>query len=283
MINRERVCVVAEISANHCQRFEVAVELVLAAHYAGADAVKIQMFTPDAMTLDSDAPEFMIKEGLWKGRRLYDLYKQSALPYEWVPKLKDIADELGLLFFTSIYDETTVEVCEEIGIPIYKISSFEIPYLPLIEKVAKTGKPVIISTGMADYEEMWQAIRTARNHTKEVWALHCVSEYPAQPKDMNLRTIMELGRYTSGRCGLSDHSLGITIPIMAVGMGARMIEKHLKVNNSGLDAEFSLTPNQFADMVDAVRVAEASIGACMHGGDKKFRRKQVDGRWIRTV
>jgi sialic acid synthase SpsE len=272
-MNRERVIVVAEMSANHCQRFDTAVQIVLAAHWAGADAVKVQMFTPDSMTLNSTDDEFIVKDGLWKGKSLYELYSAGCMPYEWVPKLKD----------TSVYDLDTVDVCEEMGMPAYKISSFEVPYLPLIEKAAKTGKTVIISTGMADYEEKWKALRTARNHTKDVWLLHCVSQYPAQPKDMNLRTIMELGRYCSGRCGLSDHTLGITIPVMSVGMGARMIEKHLKVNNNGLDAGFSLTPAEFSDMVSAVRVAEDSIGTCFHGGEKKYRRVERDGKWIRTV
>ena len=282
-MNRERVIVVAEMSANHCQRFDTAVKVILAAHWAGADAVKIQMFTPDDMTLNSTDDEFIVKDGLWKGKSLYELYSESCMPYEWVPKLKDIAEELGMFFFTSVYDLDTVDVCEEMGMQAYKISSFEIPYLPLIEKVAKTGKTVIISTGMATFAEKWAALRTARNHTKDVWLLHCVSQYPANPKDMNLRTIMELGRYCSGRCGLSDHTLGITVPVMSVGMGARMIEKHIKVNNDGLDSGFSLTPEEFRGMVQAVRIAEDSIGTCFHGGEQKYRRVEQDGRWIRKV
>lgn len=282
-MNTEKVFVVAEMSANHCQRFDMAVQIMLAAHWAGADAVKVQMFTPDGMTLNSRDDEFIIKDGPWQGKSLYELYSAACMPYEWVPKLKEIAEELGLFFFTSVYDLDTVDVCEEMGMPAYKISSFEIPCIPLIEKVAKTGKTVIISTGMAGFEEKWKALRTARNHTKDVWLLHCVSQYPAPAKDMNLRTITELGRYCQGRCGISDHSLGITVPIMSVAMGARMIEKHLKVNNYGLDSGFSLTPLEFSDMVKSVREAEESIGVCFHGGKKQFRRVERDGRWIRTV
>ena len=282
-MNRERVIAVAEMSANHCQRFDTAVQIVLAAHWAGADAVKVQMFTPDSMTLNSRDDEFIVKDGPWKGKSLYELYTAGAMPYEWVPKLKEIAEELGMFFFTSVYDLDTVDICEEMGMPAYKISSFEIPYLPLIEKVAKTGKTVVMSTGMASFEEKWKALRTARNHTKDIWMLHCVSQYPAQPKDMNLRTIMEIGRYCQGKCGLSDHSLGISVPVTAVGMGARMIEKHIKVNNYGLDAGFSLTPDEFCAMIQAVRTAEESIGTCFHGGEKKYRRLERDGKWIRTV
>ena len=282
-MRRERVLVVAEMSANHCQDFSVAVQIVLAAKWAGADAVKVQMFTPDAMTLNSTDPEFVIQDGLWAGKSLYELYSKACMPYEWVPKLKEVAEELGLFFFTSVYDMDTVDICEEMGMPAYKISSFEIPCLPLIEKAAKTGKTLIMSTGMAEYGEMWQALRTARNHTKDVWLLHCVSQYPADPKDMNLRTIMDLGRYCKGQAGLSDHSLGITVPVTAVGMGARMIEKHLKVNDMGLDAAFSLSPIQFKDMVDAVRIAEQSIGGVKYGGEKKYRRVEIDGKWLRKV
>jgi sialic acid synthase SpsE len=279
-MRRENVVVVAEMSANHCQDFSTAVELVLAAKWAGADAVKVQMFTPDVMADPNDA---VVQEGLWQGKTLYEIYKKACMPYEWVPKLKGIAEELGLFFFTSVYDLDTVDVAEEMGIPAYKISSFEIPHIPLIEKVAKTGKTLIMSTGMADFEEMWKALKTARNHTKDVWLLHCVSQYPADPKEMNLRTIMDLGRYCRGKAGLSDHTLGISVPVTAVGMGAQMIEKHLKVNEFGLDAAFSLSPSQFKEMVEAVRAAEASIGGVKYGGKKKFRRVEKDGKWIRTV
>jgi len=279
-MNRERVVVVAEMSANHCQKFETAVEVILAAHWAGADAVKVQMFTPDVMADPNDA---VLTTGPWAGHSLYELYSRACMPYEWVPKLKEIAEELGMFFFTSVYDCDTVDVCEEMGMPAYKISSFEILCLPLIEKAAKTGKTVIISTGMADYPEVWTALRTARSHTKDVWLLHCVSQYPASPKDMNLRTLTDLGRYTQGRCGLSDHTLGITIPSVAVSMGARMIEKHIKVNNNGLDSSFSLTPTEFRDMITSVRIAEDSIGKCHYGGEKNYRRVERNGRWLRCV
>ena len=275
---RQETCtIVAEMSANHCQRFEKAVEIVLAAHWAGADAVKVQMFTPDMGSHE------IIRDGPWQGQTLYDLYSKACMPYEWVPKLKAIAEELGLFFFTSVYDLETVDIAKEMGIDTFKIASFEILYLPLIEKAADVGKTVILSTGMAEFTEMWAAIRAARNHTKDVWLLRCVSQYPADPKDMNLRTITDLSRYCYGRCGVSDHTLGIAVPVVSLGMGARMIEKHLKVNNDSLDASFSLNPQEFKYMVDSVRVAEAAVGKVSYGGEKQFRRVEQDGQWIRKV
>ena len=276
-MKREKCIVVAEMSANHCQRFEKAVEIVLAAKWAGADAVKVQMFTPDIGSPD------VIQDGPWQGLTLHGLYSKACMPYEWVPNLKAIADELGLFFFTSVYDLETVDIAKEMGIDTFKISSFEIPFIPLIEKVAQVGKTVVLSNGMAEFTELWKAIRAARNHTKDVWLLHCVSQYPAKPEDMNLRTIADLSRYSNGQCGLSDHTLGITVPVMSIGMGARMIEKHLKVDDNGLDASFSLNPQEFRYMVDSIRAAEAAIGKVFYGGEKKFRRIEQDGKWIRKA
>jgi pseudaminic acid synthase len=276
-MRRGNCIVVAEMSANHHQDFGKAVEIVLAAKWAGADAVKVQMFTPEIGSDD------LIESGPWKGLTLRQLYEKAQMPYRWVPKLKAVAEELGLFFFTSVYDLDTVDVAFEMGIDTFKISSFELPYLPLIDKAAKTGKTVILSTGMAEFPEIWKAIRAARNHTKDIWLLHCVSDYPADPDKMNLRTIMDLSRYCKGQVGLSDHTKGIAVPVTAVGMGARMIEKHLKVDDLGLDAHFSLNPMEFREMVQAVRAAEASVGKVVYGGEKKYRRVEENGVWRRKI
>lgn len=268
--------IVAEISANHCQKFEKAVQLVLAAKFADADAVKVQMFTPD---LGSD--EF-IKTGLWRGWTLKKLYEKACMPYDWVPKLKDIAEELGLFFFTSVYDEETVDIAEEMGIMAYKIASQEILYTPLIEKAAKTGKTVILSAGMATYPELYKAVSLVRNHTKDLYVLHCVSEYPALPDEMNLRTITDISRHPC-KAGISDHTIGITIPIAAVCHNAQMIEKHLKIDDQGLDAVFSIDPYEFKEMVQAVRDTEKAIGKVNYGGTKKFLRMCENGKWIRKA
>lgn len=279
----EKECsVVAEIGANHNQDFATAVKLILAAKWAGADAVKVQMFRPDDLTIDSDASEFQIAEGPWAGS-LYKLYQKACMPYEWIPTLKAIAEDLGLFFFTTIYHPRTVEVAEEWEIPAYKISSFEITYLELIEAVAKTKKPLIISLGTAEFTQMWAAIKAIRPYHKNFWLLHCLSKYPARPEELNLRTIYDISRYCHGQVGLSDHTLSTSIPAVAASMDARIIEKHLKISNDCLDAEFSLWPHEFAQMVKNVHEARKALGSIKYGITKQFQRKLFNGRMVRTV
>lgn len=274
------VFVVAEIGANHCQKYEKVVQMILSAKLAGANAIKVQMFKPEEMADPNDKP---LQDGVWTGKTLFELYREAYLPYEWIPSLKLLTEELGLFFFTSIYHPDTVDITEKMKIPAYKISSFEITWLDLIRKVASTGKPVILSTGMADYHEIWQAIKAVRECHKKFWLLHCVSKYPSPAECMNIRTIIDLSRYCVGRVGLSDHSTSVFIPSIAVSMGARIIEKHFKIDDEGLDAPFSLNPYHFTQMVAGIRETEKSIGTIHYGGEKKYRRENRSGRTLRYV
>ena len=265
----ERVYIVAELSANHIQDFERAVQLVHAAKTAGADAVKLQTYTPDTLTIASDREYFRIGGGtLWDGRTLYELYGEACTPWEWQPKLKQFADKLGLVLFSSPFDATAVDFLETTNVPAYKLASCELVDLPLIKKIVQTGKPLIMSTGMASIEEVEEAIATARDAgARQIALLKCTSAYPAPPEEMNLRTIPELARRFRVPVGLSDHTKGIAVPIAAVALGACIIEKHLTLSRSlgGPDAEFSLEPHEFKEMVDAVRVVERSLGSVHFG------------------
>ena len=263
------VYVVAELSANHNQSFERAVQIVHAAKKAGADAIKLQTYTPDTMTVRSDREIFRIKGGtLWDGRTLHDLYADASTPWEWHPKLQQVAADAGLDFFSSPFDSSAVDFLESLNVPAYKIASPEIVDLPLIEKVARTGKPLIISTGMASREEIQEALDTARRcGSKDIALLKCSSAYPAPAKEMNLRTIPELARIFGVPAGLSDHTVGIAAPVAAVALGACIVEKHLTLSRSdiGPDSAFSLEPQEFRAMVDATRVAEKALGSVQIG------------------
>lgn len=271
------VSVIGEIGSNHCQIYDKAVALVKGIKKAGADAVKVSMFTPDGLTLKTNHKRFTITKGKWKGS-LWDLYQKTAMPYEWIPHLKALADHLGIKFIVSVYHPDTVDITEEMGIEIYKIASFEIDYDDLLIRVAKTGKPVIISTGGAKFDEVWKAFRFM---TGPVALLHCVSAYPSMARHMNLRTILELGRYAQP--GLSDHSRGLTVPIAASALGAEIIEKHIKLDDKGMDAEFSLDLRGFRAMINAVRIAKASVGHIKFGYKKTYHRRLVDDKFVRTV
>jgi pseudaminic acid synthase len=263
------VYVVAELSANHNQNFERAVEIVHAAKNAGADAIKLQTYTPNTMTVRSDREIFRIKGGtLWDGRTLHDLYADASTPWEWHPKLQKIAADAGLDFFSSPFDSSAVDFLESLNVPAYKIASPEIVDLPLIEKVARTGKPLIISTGMASREEIQEALETARRcGANDIALLKCTSAYPAPAEEMNLRTIPELAKIFGVPTGLSDHTLGIAAPVTAVALGACIIEKHLTLERSdpGPDSAFSLERQEFRAMVDAIRVAEKALGSVQIG------------------
>ena len=261
--------IVAEMSANHNQDFDQAARIIAAAKKAGADAVKLQTYTPDTLTIRSHQEYFRIGKGtLWEGKTLYELYSEACMPWEWQPKLKAIADELGLDLFSTAFDPTAVDFLEEMGVPVHKVASFEILDIPLIEKMARTGKSLIISTGMATLGEIEEAVQAARHAgATQIALLKCTSAYPAPPEEMNLRTIPHLAEAFGVPVGLSDHTLGTAVPVAAVALGACIVEKHftLSRNIPGPDSAFSLEPHEFNAMVDAVRTAEKALGRVEYG------------------
>ena len=250
--------VVAEVGANHGGSLERAMDCIDAAKAVGADAVKFQAYTPDTITLDCNRPEFMIKDGPWKGRRLYDLYKSAHTPFEWFQKIAARANEVGITWFASVFDPSSVDELERLGCPAYKIASFEIVDLPLIRYVVKTGKPLIISSGMASEDDI-DAVADLLNEEGAPFAnqivLACVSEYPAKPESYCLKRALTLND------GISDHTLGNEVAIAATALGAQMIEKHFKLdyNLDTEDAPFSLVPSQFRQMVESVKTTWAAV------------------------
>lgn len=258
------VYIIAELSANHNQNFEQAVQLIQAAKKAGADAIKLQTYTADTLTIRSDQVHFWVSGGtLWDGRTLYDLYKEAYTPWEWQPKLKKVANDLGLDLFSTPFDSTAVDFLEDMDVPIYKIASFEMVDLPLVQQVAQTGKPIIMSTGMATLAEIDEAVQTIHSAGgSQLALLKCTSAYPALPEEINLRTIPHLAEAFHVPVGLSDHTLGVAVPVAAVSLGACIIEKHftLSRNIPGPDSTFSLEPHEFNTMVEAVRVVERALG-----------------------
>jgi N-acetylneuraminate synthase len=260
--------IIAEVSANHGQSFEQAVRIVEAAHAAGADAVKLQTYTPDTLTIDSDAEPFRISGTMWDGRRLYELYGEAYTPWEWQPRLKEVANALGMDLFSTPFDDTSVDFLEGMGVPAHKVASFESVDLPLLRKVAATGKPVIMSTGMATLSEVDEAVSTLRAAgNQQLILLKCTSAYPAPASDMNLRTIPHLAAAFGVPAGLSDHTLDVAVPVAAVALGAAVIEKHLTLSRDapGPDSGFSLEPGEFRAMVQAVRTAEQALGSVHYG------------------
>ena len=259
------VFIIAEISANHNQSFERAKKLIEAAALAGADAVKLQTYKPETLTIDCDKKPFIVRSynKNWDGKTLYQLYCDGYMPWEWQPKLKKIAEELGLIFFSTAYDETSVDFLENMHVPAYKIASFELTDVILLSKVAKTKKPVIISRGMGSIEEIKTAVSVLKkNGASCVAVLHCVSSYPAKPEDMNLKTILDIEKRFKVVSGLSDHTLGILTAIASVALGASIIEKHftLKRSDGGVDSSFSLEPEELKSLVQSVREVEKAIG-----------------------
>ncbi len=264
------VFIIAEMSANHNQNLERAKEIIKAAAEAGADAIKLQTYTPDTLTIDCKKESFVIKDANpdWDGKILYDLYKTAYMPWEWYSELKKIADDLNLILFSTAYDETAVDFLEKMDVPVYKIASFELGDIELLKKIAKTKKPVIISKGMASLEEIELTLSTLReNGTKDIALLHCVSSYPAKPEDMNLATIPDLEKRFNVVSGLSDHSLGITMSVESVAFGACIVEKHftLKRSDGGPDSSFSIEPEELRQLVKSVREAEKAIGKVQYG------------------
>jgi len=279
--------IIAEMSANHNQDFEQAVKILDAAKEAGADAVKLQTYTADTMTIKSDSPLFCHNSGsLWEGKTLYDLYGEAYMPWEWQPKLKKIADELGLDLFSSAFDPTAVDFLEKMDVPVHKIASFEIVDIPLIEKMARTGKPLIISTGMATLAEIDEAISAAKNAgATQIALLKCNSAYPAPPEEMNLKTIPHMAEGFGVPVGLSDHTLGIEVPIAAVTLGACIIEKHFTLSRDipSADAAFSIEPQELKAMVEAIRTIEKALGKVYYGVSEKEAQSRVFRRSLFAV
>ena len=272
---------IAELSANHNGKLDTALKIIREAKRAGADAVKLQTYTADTITLDSDAEEFQIRGGLWDGKTLYQLYQEAYMPWEWHKPLFEHARQTDITIFSSPFDNTAVDLLEDLNAPAYKIASFEAVDLPLIKYVAGTGKPMIISTGMASSEEIQEAIEAARDGgCRELAILHCVSGYPAPPVDYNLRTIPDMIERFGLVTGLSDHTLDNTTAITSVAMGASIIEKHFTLDRKGggPDDSFSLEPAELAALCRDMKTAWEALGKIDYGrksseqGNVKFRR-----------
>ncbi len=273
--------VVAEMSANHNQNFNKAVKIIEAAKEAGADAVKLQTYTPDTITIDCNNDYFRIKGTIWEGKNLYELYGEAYTTWEWQPKLKKIANDLGMDLFSTPFDHTAVDFLEKMDVPVYKVSSFELVDIALLRKIAQTGKPIIMSTGMATLAEIDEAVSAIREAGgNQLALLKCNSAYPAPPDEMNLRTIPHLAETFCVPTGLSDHTLGIAVPVAAVALGACIIEKHFTLSRDilGPDSAFSLELHEFKAMVEAVRTAEKALGTVHYGAsgqevqNRNFRR-----------
>ena len=271
------VFIIAELSANHNGSLETAIETIKAAKRAGADCIKLQTYTADTITIDCRKPDFLIKGTIWEGKNLYDLYKEAYTPWEWHETIFKVAEEEGLICFSSPFDKTAVDFLENLNTPAYKIASFEITDIPLIEYVASKGKPVIISTGIATNEDIELALDACyRMGNKDIALLKCTSSYPAPIEEANMVMVKDMAEKYDVITGLSDHTMGSTVPIVATCFGAKIIEKHFILDRSigGPDASFSMNEEEFTAMVKAVREAEKAIGAI----DYNLTDKQKKGR-----
>lgn len=273
--------IIAELSANHNGVLARALETIDAAVRVGADAIKLQTYTADTMTIDCDRPEFLIKGGLWDGYKLYDLYKWAETPFEWHKAMFEHARMRGITVFSTPFDESAVDLLENLNAPAYKVASFEVTDLPLIQYIARTGKPLIMSTGMASENEIEEAVTTARESgCKNLVLLHCISSYPAPIEQANLRQMAELGRRFGAIPGLSDHTMGTAASVAAVALGACVIEKHFTLNRAdkGPDSEFSIEPAEFAELCKDTREVWSALGNVGYErqqaevGSKVFRR-----------
>ena len=279
--------IIAELSANHMNDFDIAIKTIEAMAESGADAVKFQTFTPDTITIDCDNEYFQIKQGtVWDGQILHELYEDAYMPWDWQPKLKKIAEDLGLIVFSSPFDKTSVDFLEEMDMPAYKIASFEITDIPLIEYVASKGKPIIISTGIANLEDIELAVKTCLDvGNDEIALLKCTSSYPAPLEEINLNTIPDIKDKFDVVVGLSDHTLGGEVSTAAVSIGAKIIEKHfiLDRNMGGPDCEFSMEPNEFKHMVDSIRKVEKALGRVSYELSDKMNANREFSRSLFVV
>ena len=268
----ERVYIIAEMSANHAGSLERAKEIIHVAKEAGADCIKIQTYTPDTMTIDCDNPYFHIKNGTWEGENLYQLYQKAYTPWEWQAELKAEADRIGIDFFSTPFDRTSVDFLEGIGVEFYKIASFELVDIPLIEYVASKGKPMILSTGMASLEEIEEAVKAVEGQNNNQFILmRCASAYPAITDEMNLKTMADMKERFHVPVGLSDHSMGSVGAVTAVALGASVIEKHFCLGREieNPDSSFSMNPQEFKQMVLDIRQAERAIGIVKYGAARQ--------------
>lgn len=286
MINKNKVFIVAEISANHGKKLDRAMALIKKAKKCGADAVKFQTYTPDTLTIDAQNRFFQIKHPKWGGQTLHQLYKNAYTPWHWFKKLKKVSDDIGITFFSTAFDKTAVDFLEEIGVPFHKIASFELVDLPLIEYMARTKKPLIMSTGMASPSEIKEAVLVARKSgAADITLLKCVSSYPAKARDMNLRSIPDMERRFKCPVGISDHTLGIGVSVTAVALGARMIEKHFTLSRKikGPDSFFSIEPNELKELVINTRIAEEALGKVIYALSPEEKKNKVFRRSLFAV
>lgn len=283
----EPTFIIAELSANHLQNFDIAVETIKAMKDSGADAIKFQTYTPDTITIDCENEYFQIKQGtIWDGQVLYNLYETAYTPWDWQPKLKKIAEDLGLIVFSSPFDKTSVDFLEEMNVPAYKIASFEITDIPLIEYVASKGKPIIISTGIANLEDIELAIKTCLDvGNNQIALLKCTSSYPSPLDEINLNTIPDMIEKFDCVIGLSDHTLGGEVSTAAVALGAKIIEKHfiLDRNMGGPDSDFSMEPHEFKNMVNSIRNIEKALGTVNYELSDKMKANREFSRSLFVV
>ena len=276
------VFIIAEMSANHLMDYDRAVEVMRAAKEAGADAIKIQTYKPETITLNADTPDFQITQGtIWDGTTLYKLYETAYTPWEWQPELQKEAESMGLIFFSSPFDHTSVDFLEEMNVPAYKVASFEINDIPLLRKIARLGKPMILSTGIACLADIELAVRTCREEGNEdVILLKCTSSYPCPYEDMNLRTIPHMAETFDCIAGLSDHSMGSAAAGAAVALGAKVVEKHLTLRRAdgGADAAFSMEPQEFKEMTEHIRIIEKALGRVTYDLTEKRAREREFSR-----
>lgn len=283
----EKTFIIAEMSANHLQNYDRAVEIIKKAAWAGADAIKLQTYTPDTITLDCDNEYFQIKQGtIWDGTTLHKLYQEAYTTWEWQPKLKKVAEEEGLVCFSSPFDYTSVDFLEEMKVPAYKIASFELNDIPFIEYIASKGKPVIMSTGIARMGDIQEAVDACKRMGNEnVALLKCTSAYPTPVEEINLKTIPNMKETFGVVAGLSDHTMGSAVSVGGVAIGANIIEKHMTLRRSdgGADSKFSMEPEEFKEMVDNIRIVEKALGRVTYDLSEKQKKSREHSRSLFVV
>lgn len=283
----KKIFIVAELSANHNQSIDLALKTISAAKESGADAIKIQTYTADTLTIDCNNEYFRINNGsLWDGKTLYELYRQSYTPWEWHSKLKKHAESLDLIFFSTPFDFTAVDFLEELDVPMYKVASFEIFDIPLIKYIASKGKPIVISTGLAELNDIEEAVNACKDvGNNQIALLKCTSEYPATIEEANLLTIPDMAKRFSCIAGLSDHTTGIGVPIAAAALGAKIIEKHFILDRKlgGTDWVFSIEPSEFSQMTKLIRETEKATGKITYVLGEKGKKNKVFARSLFVV